>query len=150
MNIHTEWKKWKNLGENRVFFTHFFYSQWKFTVTEKLTYIYIHWAVCPRLSINTFFQPGEAGSALMDTPDAVRISCAKEEVNATLANLYLLKHALEVKRSAIVSVILGFKPTQLRRGVQLIAYEKVVSSNVLVVELRANLVVLHGATSFSW
>ena len=57
MNIHTEWKKWKNLGENRAFFTHFFYSQWKFTVTEKFTCIYIHWAVCPRLSINTFFQP---------------------------------------------------------------------------------------------
>ena len=55
MNIHTEWKKWKNLGENRAFFTHFFYSQWKLPVPEKFTYIYIHWAVCPRLSINTFF-----------------------------------------------------------------------------------------------
>ena len=57
MNIHTEWKKWKNLGENRAFFTHFFYSRWKFPVPEKFTFIYIHWAVCPRLSINTFFLP---------------------------------------------------------------------------------------------
>ena len=56
MNIHTEWKKWKNLGENRAFFTHFFYSQWKFPVPEKFTFIYIHWAVCPRSNINTFFQ----------------------------------------------------------------------------------------------
>ena len=55
MNIHTEWKKWKNLGENRAFFTHFFYSQWKFPVPEKLTFIYIHWVVCPRSNINTFF-----------------------------------------------------------------------------------------------
>ena len=55
MNIHTEWKKWKNLGENRAFFTHFFYSRWKFPVTKKFTFIYIHWAVCPRLNINTFF-----------------------------------------------------------------------------------------------
>lgn len=59
MNIHTEWKNWKNLGENRAFFTHFFYSQWKFPVTEKFTCIYIHWAVCPRLNINTFFQLSE-------------------------------------------------------------------------------------------
>ena len=85
----------------------------------------------------------------MYTSGAVRISCAKEEVYATLADLYLLEHAVKVQRSAIVAVIPGLKPTQLRWCVQLIAYEKVVSSNVLVVKLRAYLVVLHGATPLS-
>ena len=85
----------------------------------------------------------------MYTPGAVGVSCAKEEVYATLANLYLIEHTVEVKRSAVVSVIPGLKPTQLSRCVQLISYEKVISTNVLVVKLRFNLVVLHGATSFT-
>ena len=54
MNIHTEWKKWKNLVENRAFFTHFFYSQWKLPVPEKFTFIYIQSGACAN-NINTFF-----------------------------------------------------------------------------------------------
>ena len=94
MNIHTERKKWKNLVENRAFFTHFFYSQWKLPVPEKLTCIYIQSGACV-IYINTFFLLSSPSVHLIDMDTNAR-GIASDVTPGQSACVQLLEEVLHL------------------------------------------------------